>query len=219
MAQTVDNSLEQRIADLESAVRSLRATNLTDLASVVDASGNPVPLSGLAFGQVAAIWAGVGVVHIDAAPSFTADGKTASPVPTATPTPGAWYQPSPGLQLDVLVRGGRLRIDWAALLAMVGGNGNAYGVMSYSLDYLGDVNTHGTVPLSRPVPLDYYRAIQIRDNAAQGATVQSGNWYMHTGLTPGWYRVRAGWFHGYTSTATIVPHIDCDNPRIAATPF
>lgn len=222
---TEPSSLEGRLAALESAVRSLMATNWTDRASVVDAAGNAVPLSSLAFGQVAAVWAGVGVVAMDGVAGQTSSAVT-TPSPGATSTtvqPGVWYQPNPGCQVDVLVQGGRLRVDWASLLALgTTTSGEApYACMSYSLDYLGDVRTHGATPRSRTVVPDYYRSIAIRDNGAVGNSEQMGSWFMHTGLTPGWYRVQAAFFLGYlgASSGNGSPHMNADNPRIAATPF
>lgn len=205
-----DQSTEGILTELIAQVRALRASNPLDLASVTDAAGNTVPLSGLAFGEVATIWAGVGVV------SITNPG--ASPVDAKTAPPSAWTQPSPGLQLDVLVQGGRLRVDWAALLALAGAAGaGATIVMSYSLDYLGPATARGSVN-TRVADPDYYRGIQIRDNPAAANTGQQGTWFMHTGLTPGWYRVWAAWILGTGSVANPSTG-SCDNPRIGATPF
>lgn len=211
MAQSSDNTtLEGRLATLEAGFRSLMAGNWTDLASVVDAAGNAVPLASLAFGQVAAIWAGTGVVSITNPASPGVDAKTA---PSSV-----WVQPDPGLQLTVLVKGGRLRVDWAGLLALAGATGaGATIVMSYTLDYLGPAGAQGSVN-QRVVDVDYYRGIQIRDNPAVANTGQQGSWYMHTGLTPGWYRVWAAWILG-SGAASGQSQGSCDNPRIAATPF
>lgn len=214
MAQTVDNSLEQRIVDLESAVRSLRATNLTDLASVVDASGNPVPLSSLAFGQVAAILSGVGVAQVIGAYNTAPGAASAAPA-------SAWVYPG-NPNVEVLVKGGRLRVDWSALIALLGGNATATASWSYSyaVDYIGPVNARGTV-VQRVVDPSYYRAIIARDTALTGMYLECGNWFMHTGLAPGWYRISAAWLLAYGAYASGAgdPHGYGDNPRIAATPF
>lgn len=207
MAQVLDTSLEQRVLDLESQVRALRATNLTDLASVVDASGAPVPLSSLAFGQVSSILSGVGVA--------TSAGIAGTAVGTGST---AWTIADP--TVEVLVRGGRLRVDWAALIAILGGSAAAAASWSYSyaVDFIGAEGARGTVS-TRVINPSYYRAIMARDQAVVGQYVEAGNWFMHTGLAPGWYRVRAAWLLAYSSTAGTQPQGFGDNPRIAATPF
>jgi hypothetical protein len=214
MAQTVDNTLEERIRQLEAAVRSLRATNLTDRASVVDAAGNAVPLSGLAFGQVSALWAGIGVMNVSGVLGQARTALTQAHW-TVTDNPA----------VTVLIRGGRLRVDWSAMLALNGGNPsanfNAYWLYSYRVTYTGPEGAPGTVSTVIVNP-DYYRSLLVRDMTATGtgAYLQAGNWAMHTDLTPGWYRVQAAWILGYANAASgSPPQGFADNPRIAATPL
>jgi hypothetical protein len=215
VAQQADNSLEARFAALEAQVRSLRATNLTDLASVVDASGHPVPLSSLAFGQVADIWAGVGVMNVSGVLNQASGANT---------DPAAWtYTDRP--TVTVLVRGGRLRVDWSALIALNGGNPStsfaASWAYSYRVTYTGPQDSPGSVSTIVAQP-DYYRAIMVRDTSptGTGSYVEMGNWAMHTGLAPGWYAVQAAWRLQFASAASgSPPQAFADNPRIAATPL
>lgn len=206
MPTPADNSLEGRIADLEAQVRALRSTNLTDLASVRDASGNTVPLSGLAFGQVQATQTGTGVA------SFVGVANTAAPRSGAQWVSGALF-------VDVLVKGGRLRVDWAANMSALGVQ--VQTIYSYSLTALGNgaaADPARDVPANVVVSPDFYRALVVYDPNTIGAVVGHGTWAFHTGLAPGWYRVRAAYQFGYGSTAQ-APTANVDYPRIAATPF
>lgn len=211
---TAPSTLEGRIAQLEAQVRSLMATNWTDRASVVDASGAAVPLSNLAFGQVADIWSGVGVMNVLGVLNTAAGPYT---------NPASWTYTNP--TVTVLVRGGRLRVDWSALVALNGGNPqspfSAFWVYSYRVIYTGPEGAPNTVNTTAINP-DYYRGILLRDTSATGTGVYSecGNWAMHTGLAPGWYRVQAAWLLGFNSVSSgSPPQGFADNPRIAATPY
>jgi hypothetical protein len=200
------NSLEQRFADLEQAVRSLRATNLTDRASIVDASGSAVALSALAFGQVIGVNPTVGAVSITGVPN------AASP---SWGIPSNWSYVDP--TVDVYVRGGRLRVDWAALLAMNSGPGmGPQLVMSYRVTFRGALND-GTVNTVVVQP-DYYRCISILDNAGVARIDSMGSFYLHTGLAVGWHRIQAAFFLLYNAT-TGTPRASADYPRIGATPL
>lgn len=209
MAGAPDTGLEGRFAALEAQVRSLMATNWTDRASVVDAAGNAVPLSGLAFGQVADLWSGVGVMNVSGVLNTSG---------------GPWIYPGHPT-VTVLVKGGRLRVDWSALMALNGGNPqqpfSSYWVYSYRGTYLGPETAQGTVNTVVINP-DYYRGIAIRDTSATGTGVyhEGGNWAMHTGLTPGWYKIEGAWQLGWSSASSgSTPQGFCDNPRIAAQPL
>lgn len=210
---TEPSGLEGRIAALEGQVRSLMATNWTDRASVVDANGNAVPLSGLAFGQVADLWPGVGVVDMS---------PTAGTASGSVTDPNQWTYMNPHPVVTVLVRGGRMRVDWSAQMAFLGGTAaaNPYLAYSYRVIYTGPQNAPDTASVVVVQP-DYYRALLLRDPSFSGnfAYLQAGNWAMHSGLTPGWYRVQGAWFLNYAATAGAQPHGYIDNPRIAATPF
>jgi hypothetical protein len=197
MAQIAENSLEARFAELEAQVRSLTAGNWTDRASVTNAAGAAVPLSGLAFGQVAATKAGVGAVSID--------GVTNS----SGVTP--WIYPGP--EVEVLVTGGRLRVDWASLLALSGIAGNRM-VMSYRVMYLGPQDQRGSVANVVVAP-DYYRALIVSNG---GNVAASGTFAFHEGLAPGWYRV-TGAFQMYYGAQSGTPQGSADNPRLGATPY
>jgi hypothetical protein len=206
MVQLADNTLEGRIARLEQQVRSLTAGNLTNNASVVDAQGNAVPLSGLAFGQVQAIQTGNGVA------SFTGTANTGAGRSVAPWMNGA-------LLVNVLVKGGRLRVDWAANMSALGVQ--VQTIYSYTVTFLGNgaaLDPALDVPANVVVPADFYRALVVYDPNNIGAIVGHGTWAFHTGLAPGWYRVRAAYQFGYASTPQ-APTANVDYPRIAATPF
>jgi hypothetical protein len=208
MAQTADGTLERRIADLEAQVRSMRATNLTDLASVVDASGNSVPLSGLAFGQVSAENPAVGAVSLTSTANVATSGQDTDPM--------AWtYLASP--ILDVLVKGGRMRVDWAAVLAANANQTASPEIsMSYQVLFRGPSND-GTVN-TRVVNPSRYRCIKIVNYGASPRVESYGTFAFHTGLAPGWYRVQTGFYLAYQSSTTTVT-CSADYPRLAATPF
>lgn len=166
MAQLVDTSLEGRLRDLEAAVRSLRATNLTDLATVVDASGATVPLSALAFGQVAARDAG----------QLTLTANAAS-----------WIAGTPAL--DVFVTGGRLRVDVAARL-LVGGS-NLRMAMSYSVTGPTDIPSTTGAPVQAA---DETRALAIKSTGnAVSVEIAGGFPDLVENLPRGWYRVTSAY--------------------------
>lgn len=166
MAQIPEVSLEARIRDLEAFQRSLQAGNLTDLASVVDASGAYVPLSSLAFGQVTARDA----------------GQVQLLVNTAT-----WYVGGPSL--DVFVQGGRLRLDVAGWL-IVGGL-NLRLSMSYRVTGPSAAPNGAGAVVVAP---DEERSLMLtsKGNAAS-YEMASGFPDLVEGLDPGWYRVDAAY--------------------------
>ncbi len=188
-----DNSLEGRLAELERRLRSLETGNLLERASVVDASGEYVELSSLAFGQASAV------------EPLTAQFTVNSP---------AWSYGAP--TLDVYVTGGRLRVDLAAHLL-------AYGVnlrmaMGYRLLGPGD-EEGGDLDTVAQAPADS-RALFVISNGETIATqVSSGIADLATGLARGWYRVQCAYQlsgetqpAGQTSGAAL-------NRRLFATPL
>lgn len=204
-------TLQSWMQNVDRQLRDLAIGNPLDRGSVQDAAGNNVLISSLAFGQVADLWPGVGVMDVPGALNSTGPGWTYTAKPTVT----------------VLVRGGRLRVDWSALLALLGGGAPtttaaqfaAAWVYSYRLMYLGPENARGSVN-QQVVGPDYYRALSIRDMSGSGTYLQAANWAMHTDLTPGWYQVQPAWLFSYTSQPVgTPPHAYADNPRIAATPY
>ncbi len=166
MAQTIDNSVEGRLAELEAAVRSIRATNLTDLASAVDASGRYVPLRDLAFGQVAARAAGQLTMRTNAA---------------------AWNDNAP--TLDVFVNGGRLRLDLAARLVVTGINLRVG--MSYRVTGPTDEPSAAGPLVTAP---DESRALLLKSNGTlSGSEQAAGVPDLVENLVRGWYRVTASY--------------------------
>lgn len=214
MPADTPNNLEQRLADLEQQVRALRAGNLTQLASVVDASGNTVSLANLAFGQVVDVWNGVGIIQQSQQPGVTVGPASSAPA-------SAWTYPGHPL-VEVLVLSGRLRVDWSAMMACIAGTASSATSWSYSyaVDFIGAQGARGSVT-QRVIDPSYYRAIVARDQPVAGTYNEVGNWAFHTGLTPGWYRVQGAWILAYNSTPSTSTMSSgfCDYPRLSATPF
>jgi hypothetical protein len=199
VAQQIDTSLEARVRDLEAAVRSLRATNLTDLASVVNASGEAVPLSQLAFGMVAAQYS-----------DYVNLQGTANTIAANTDT---WRAGNPSL--DVFVSGSRLRVDISGTLFASGNHCSIW--MAYALFYRGPAAQQNSVKTQILGP-DDVAPISVQDQTAVGAIISCGGFNLHTGLTPGWYTVEARYAIGYNSS-TAAPFGNVQDPRMAATPF
>lgn len=205
-----DTSTEGRILELERQVADLRQTG----SRIYDpATDQFVSVSSLAFGQVADLWDLIGAADILGVAGATVGTQT---------DPANWTFYPRGPSVRVLVRGGRLRVDWAALLYLAGADAysSAYWVMSYDVTFLGPPDAPDTVS-QRVINPDYYRGIVVRDFGKVGAINEAGNWFMHTGLTPGWYRVQAAFRLSYDVIATTAqpPHGWGDNPRVAATPL
>ncbi len=193
MAQTIDNSVEGRLAEVEAALRSLLATNLTDLASVTDASGRLVPLSALAFGQVA-----VRDLNLVA----------------LTTNSTAWV--SIGPSLDVRVRGGRLRVDLAARLIVAGFNlriGASYALRGPAAT-AADL---ATAPLRQAAAES--RALLVKNQQGGFAEAAGGVPDLVEGLPEGWYRVTMhAQLSGEVNTAPDT-YGNVSNRRLFATPL
>lgn len=198
-----DTSTAARIAEIERQLADLRQTGSRVYNS---STGLFVPLSSLAFGQVTALRAGVGVVSLT--------GVAATSKPGSTLVLADWTIGAP--EVDVLVTGGRLRVDWASLLAVTGSS--ARMVMSTTLIYTGPPDAPGTMSTS-VVPPEYYRSLfPFAAGSNNAAMINAGTFSFHTGLTPGWYKVRSAFALAYEST-TAAPLGSADNPRIGATPY
>jgi hypothetical protein len=193
VAQIAETSLEARIANLESQVRSLTASNWTDRASVVNAEGRYVPLSSLAFGQVAA----------------RDTGQVSLTANTAT-----WFYGNPSL--DVYVQGGRLRLDVAGWL-IVGGL-NLRLSMSYRV--IGPTETAGEASSTVPVDAHESRALMLtsKGNAAS-YEMAAGFPDLIEGLAPGWYRVQGAYQLVGEANAPADTFGYVINRRIFATPL
>lgn len=203
MAQTVDSSLEQRLSDIESALRSLRTTNWTDLASVVNAAGAAVPLSSLAFGQVA------DTLNTDVTPvSFTGVSGTVG---------GTGFVSAGGPSVNVLVSGGRLRVDIAAL--MVSSGNKASLMMSYGIR--GPAVSAATAPAAPVIGYNgdtVYSVECFHSGMGQEQDFSGGSFGLHTGLARGWYNVTARYSLSYSGTS-YAPYGIVTFPRIVATPY
>jgi hypothetical protein len=201
---TEPTGLEGRIYALEQQVRSLMATNWTDRASVVNAAGAAVPLSAIAFGQV------------------TYHGDDVSPLLTSNNNAGGgtgWVDGG-GPYLNVLVNGGQLRVDFSTQIDLDGYQ--PYGAMSYTLR--GPGATAAAAATGPVVVLgDTWRAVSIGDAHSstewQNLTGGGAAFGIHTGLTPGWYRV-AGVYTLSWGPATAGPsHANFYGVTMAAQPL
>jgi hypothetical protein len=206
VAQTAETSLEARIRDLEAFARSISAGNVTDRASVVNATGEYVPLSDLAFGQVGAENPTVGAISLNSVPN---QGNPTS----LDPSNWSYIEPT----IDVFVRGGRMRVDFAAVLAA---NGNTTALPEIAMSYRamfrgatndGSVNTLAIAP-SR------YRCIKLVNLAGSASVLSYGSFGFHSGLAAGWYRVQPAFILVYASAPASV-QASADYPRVAVTPL
>ncbi len=198
-------SLEQRLQDLEQGMRSLLAGNWTDRASVVNAAGAYVPLSSLAFGMVGA------TLNTDVTPvQLNGVANTAG---------GTGFQSKGGPVLDVLVTGGRLRVDVAAGMTSSGNKAGmyvSYGLRGPSPDLV--TSQAGAGPLVG-FNGDTLLGIEcFHSGQGQQQDWTGGSFALHTGLTPGWYHIEARYLLGYSST-TYAPYGIAYFPRLVATPY
>lgn len=192
-------NLTRWLGDIQRQVRDLATGNPLNKAEVVDASGKAVLLSQIAFGQVIATKAGVGAVSINGVTN--ASGST------------PWVYPS-GLSVTVLVTGGKLRVDWASLLALTGLSSNQM-IYSYAVSYTGPPEARGST-LSAVINPDYYRAVVLQGG---GNVMAFGSFALHEGLAPGWYLIEGAFQYRYGVQSTGLPQASADNPRIGATPL
>lgn len=199
-------SLSDWLRRLDRQVRDLATGNPLNKGSVQNAEGESVPLSSLAFGQAATTYAGVGVVALTG--------------PLGVAGSSGWVYPAaPNLRVSVLVRGGRLRVDWASLLS-VQSNANAAMVYSYAVMYTGPEDSPDTEWTMKVAP-DYYRATVLNTPDGNGVLGAYGSFAFHEDLPTGWYRVCGCFRLDYSLTPATgqAPAGGADNPRIGATPF
>lgn len=159
-------SLTRWLADLQRQVRDLAIGNPLNKGAIQDASGRFVPLSQLAFGQVAA--------------------RDSSQISLTTNSP-TWVVTGP--QLDVYVQSGRLRLDVAGWL-IVGGL-NLRLSMSYAVNGPSD-RANGAGP--QVVGPSELRALALESKGnAISYQMAAGFPDLVEGLAPGWYRVRGAY--------------------------
>lgn len=189
-------SLVRELANIRRELRDLAIGNPLNNAEVVDASGNSVTLSQLAFGSVP------GTI-LDAAVLYNAT--------PASPGGVGWFAWGP----DVWVRvtGGKLRVDVAAALVAQGNKASTY--MSYAL--YGPAETSGGTAALHTEPA-YDRSVELFDPGyGQGLRLAAGTFGLHTGLTPGWYRVAAQYAMSFSGG--VHTYGEVSNRRVLATPF
>lgn len=196
MAGAPDTGLEGRLAQVEAALRSLMATNWTDRASVVDASGNAVPLSALAFGQVTATTPS----YVSVQGSVGSFGNITSPDHTP--------------QVVAYCAGGRLRVDFSGqLTASTAPNGDTAGYTSIAMTpwcrgpypdaaaaAAGAVSAAVTTrATSQPLQLEVDH--NLPTTISTGATA-AGSFTLFTNLAPGFYLVAVDYVLDYDSTGS-----------------
>jgi hypothetical protein len=200
---TVD-SLAAEIQRMQRQIRDLAVGNPLNRGAVQNASGLYVPLSSLAFGQATA----VDPARLEMGTTSTGPGFL------------GWY--SGGPYVNVLVMGGKLRVDLAAALTAQGNKCSTF--VSYALLGPGPTDvppgpgtwtTRGEL-LVEPAQ---DRAIEIQHNGSgMDQRAAMGTFGLHTGLTPGWYTVDLRYALAFSGT-TGGPYGSVQNRRVAATPY
>lgn len=193
MAQTADQTLEQRIADLESALRAVRTAN--------------------PFGMVGWTWTDEQIDNGD-------DNKVMSGVFNASG--GTGWLPATGIQpqVDVLVNSGRLRVDLSASLFVQGRS--AYTSLSYAL-IGPSVDAAGLDVAPELMAGDGMRAVSIASPNINGAVMNASmaTFVLEEALVaePGWYRVAARYNLVYAADSTVTPLGQVFVPRLSVMPY
>lgn len=207
---TQPGSVEGRIAQLEQQVRSLLATNATDRASVVDATGHAVPLSSLAFGLVGATVSGYRSLGGGPGGSGTVNDTDHTPT------------------LAVYVSGGRLRMDWSASLTANTAGGNSavtamsavaqgpYPTAAAALAATPGVVTAGVVGYGSAASLT-----NDQEGTAGNSTLGAGTFDLWTGLAAGYYLAYCSYSFTWdaTNNANAAPAGGPRRRALTATPF
>lgn len=187
---------------VDDELRDLATGNPLNKGAVQDASGRWVPLSSLAFGMVTAT-----------------DLSTTNLTGGAGPGSVGWIANGP--QANVLVSGGRLRVDVAGALEVYGNKAGAYlGYRVLGPGNADDPAQAGVTQTVQVVAPDLSLAVMAFDPDGNGMSKQlaAGTFGLHTGLARGWYTVQCCYFLAY-SGSTGSPYGNFRNRRLAATPF
>lgn len=191
-------SLTRWLAELSKQVRDLAIGNTLNHAEVVDASGQAVLISQLAFGSVHAV-----------------DLAEVSATTPANSGPGGqgWFGWGPAVW--VYVTGGKLRVDIACQEEASGNKCSAY--MSYGV--YGPSAAAGGAIGPNVAPPTYDRSVEtMQYSSGMGARNSMGTFGLHTGLPPGWYYVQAQYATTYSNWTSDQWGI-WRNRRLLATPF
>ncbi len=147
---------------------------------------------------------------------ITADDPTAVALTGTASTVGqvGWVYGNPVITL--YVKSGRLRVDVAAALVASGNKASAY----ISWQILGPAATAEDAPSAAEVVAPAFsRAVEVQhSHAGQDQRGAAGTFGLHTGLAPGFYRVRAAYNLTYSSTTT-APTAEISNRRLAVMPY
>jgi hypothetical protein len=168
MAQTVDNSLEGRMLELEAQVRALRTANPFGMVAA------EADLTGVPGGQL----------------SVT---KAADDNGTGLST--GFRAKTEGPRVDVYVAGGRLRVDMSASVnPLLAGTIGAFGHLL--LGPAADQASLGAAPTARTANTGASVRVLVPSGTGS-ALVTASNYDIHTGLEPGWYRAEGRYLATY----------------------
>jgi hypothetical protein len=194
MAQTADQTLEQRILDLEAALRALRAAT--------------------AFGQVFAESTIIGETPPPDVVLTSADDAGFGI--------GTGWLDRDDVHVDLLVPSGRLRVDVAASIVANLASGSPAGTFAegrYTYGLYGPADDQAGLDAAPSVTVDYTQAVTVyvTQQSLRGG-IAAANWGVIEGLEPGWYRVVTRYGLGYSATA-ITPNATFSKQRLAAMPY
>ena len=198
------SSLTAEIEKIQRQLRDLAVGNPLNRGAVQNASGAYVPLTSLAFGQASK----ADPTRIEMGTTSTAPGQL------------GWY--SGGPFVNVLVMGGKLRVDVAAALTARGNKCSTF--VSYAILGPGDP----TIPpgpstwTSRGEALvdpAFDRALEVQHSGAgMDQRAAFGTFGLHEGLAAGWYTVDLRYALVFSGTPD-GPYGSVQNRRVAATPY
>lgn len=185
------------MADVDRRLRNLDTGNPLNRGAVQNAAGDYVRIDQIAFGAVAA--ENLGLLELS--------------TPSEAPGGIGWVATG-GPSVNVLVTGGKLRVDVAAALTAQGNKCSMY--MSYAL--LGPGQTEATQTVQAVAPA-YTRAVEVQHaDAGMDQRLAAGTFGEHIDLVPGWYTVAARYAMLFSGT-TGGPYGSAQNRRLLATPF
>lgn len=199
----VPAGLADWMAGVERQLRDLATGNPLDKGAVQDAGGRWVPITQLAFGMV------------------TATDLTTVALTGAASTVGSVGWTRNGPQANVLVSGGRLRVDVAGAVEVSGNKAGAY--LGYELLGPGSADDPAQATVTQTVQVaapDLAVAVMAFDPDGSGMSKQlaAATFGLHTGLARGWYTVRACYYLAFSASSG-PPYANFRNRRLAATPY
>lgn len=194
MAQTSDQTLEQRLLDLEAALRALRAAT--------------------AFGQV---FAEANTIGVPAPPDVVLTSADDAGFGIGT----GWLDRD-DLHVDLYLPAGRMRVDVAASVEANLNSGSPAGTFAegrFTYGLFGPADSQVGLDAAPEVTVDYTQAVTcyVTQQAVRNR-LAAANWGVIEDLEPGWYRVVTRYGLGYSATA-ITPNATFSKQRLAAMPY